>query len=224
MKRLLLIVFLIPPYIFAFSQHCTNYFLDNRKTVQFNNYNKRGDRDGFVVYKVSNVVIKGNTVTSQVNAQLFDKNKKQLSNSNNIIKCTGNVLMVDMKLFMPQQQIEQYGSSESILKNTFLEYPAPIKTGDHLKDGSFEMEVDKNGLKQILQMDITDRIVYGTETIVTSAGKWECFIIKYVLKLTLQTGPIAIPLSMQITEWYAPSFGTIKTANGTSSTVISNGK
>lgn len=224
MKRLLLICFFVLPYIYSFSQHCTNYFLDSRKTIQLDNYNKRGDNDGFVVYKVSNVATKGNTVTSQVNAQLFDKNKKQLSNSNNIIKCMGNVLMVDMKLFMPQQQTEQYGSSEAILKNTFLEYPATLKTGDHLKDGSFEMEVDKNGLKQMLQMDITNRTVYGTETIVTSAGKWQCFVIKYSLKLNLQTGPIAIPLSMEITEWYAPSFGTIKTANGTSSTVISSGK
>ena len=223
MKKLLLIFSFIPLYVCAFSQHCTNYFL-GKKTIQSDNYNKRGDNDGFIIYRISNVVTKGNTVTSQVNAQLFDKNKKLLSNTNNIVKCTGDVLLVDMKLFIPQQQIEQYGSGEAVIKNTFLEYQSTLKAGDHLKDGSFEMEVDKNGLKQMLQMDITNRTVTGMETLTTGAGKWECFIIKYALKLNLQTGPIAIPLNMEITEWYAPSFGIIKTDSSAGSTVIISAK
>jgi len=220
MKKLIPFFFLLVAN-YAFSQHCSSYFLLGKKTIQFDTYNKRNDKTGFVVYKISNASSKGNGGTSQVNMQVFDKNKKLLSTYSNAVKCGGDVLLMDMKFFIPQQQAEQYGSSDVISKNTFLEYPSTMQQGEKLKDGSFAMEVDKNGLKQILQMDITNRTVTGMETITNAAGKWNCYVIKYDLKLTLQTGPIAIPITIENTEWFAPLAGIVKTFSGTATTEIS---
>ncbi|MFT3700959.1 MAG: hypothetical protein QM802_01205 [Agriterribacter sp.] len=222
MKKLLLICLTIALHAYVHAQHCTSYFFDNKKIIQLDNYNKRGDKDGYLIYKITGITTKGSTTTAQVNTQLFDKNKKLLNTGNHIVKCFGDMVLMDMKLFIPQQQTEQYGSPETILKNSFLEFPADMKEGDHLKDGHFEMEVDKNGLKQILQMDITDRVITGKETITTTAGRWECFIIKQSIKLNLQTGPIAIPLTIETTEWYAPSLGIAKTITGEQATQLAS--
>ena len=128
--------------------------------------------------------------------------------------------MMDMNLFLPQQQTEQFNKAQARVKNAFLEYPAAMKTGDRLKDGSFNMEIDNNGLKQILKMQILNRTVTGTEKVSTKAGNWNCIAISYQVKLNIQTGPIVIPLNYNATEWYAPGFGIVKTVSEAGSTEI----
>jgi hypothetical protein len=44
--------------------------------------------------------------------------------------------------------------------------------------------------------------------------------ISYQVKLNIQTGPIAIPLNYNATEWYAPGFGIVKTESEAGSTEI----
>ena len=130
------------------------------------------------------------------------------------------MLMMDMNLFLPQQQTEQFNKPHAKVKNAFLEYPPEIKPGSTLKDGAFTMEIDNNGLKQTLKMQIFNRRATGTEKITTTAGSWDCITIHYEVKLNMQTGPIAIPLNFEVTEWYAPGVGIVKTESEAGATEI----
>ncbi|MBX2926001.1 MAG: hypothetical protein KF746_27650 [Chitinophagaceae bacterium] len=201
-------------YNFLHSQDCKSfYFFQNNKAIELGIFNKRGDPTGMVSYKISNVNTKGAVTTASVKAEVFDKTRKAISSSVNSIKCENGAFMADMKLFLPQQQSEQFNKTEVKTKNGYLEYPAVMKPGDRLKDGNFEMEADNNGLKQTLKIEISNRNVTGTEKVTTPAGTWDCLVITYHTMLNIQTGPIAIPLTFESTEWFAPAFGVVKTVN-----------
>lgn len=221
MKSLVFSCLLLSVSAQVFAQKCASlYFSSNKKNIQLASYTRRGDDDGHVLYKISNIVVKGNTSTSQINVQIFDKLQKLIGTTNCNAKCNGNTLLLDMKLYLPQQQLEQFKNTAPKEKTAFLEYPGTIKTGDNLKNGVFEMEADKNGLQLSLHMEVFDRTVTGTAKISTSAGAWDCYIIKYKTKLQVKTGPIAIPLQFESTEWFNPLVGIIKTTNSTGYTEL----
>lgn len=203
------------------AQDCGSfYLLQHNKTITFAAYNKRGNANGKIIYKTSGQIAKGNTITATVQTNLLNKEGKSVNKGTSNVKCTAGMLMMDMNLFLPQQQTEQFNRPQAKVKNAFLEYPPGIKAGSVLRDGAFTMEIDNNGLKQTLKMQIFNRKATGTEKITTTAGSWDCIIIHYEVKLNIQTGPIAIPLNFGATEWYAPGFGIVKTESEAGSTEI----
>lgn len=194
------------------AQNCVSYpILQDNKIITWGTFSKRGDANGSIVSKTSNVVKAGNTVTATVKTEVFDKKNKSINSSTNYVKCDNGVVMMDMRFYVPQQQSEQFNRAGAHAKNVYLEYPLNMQPGDQLKGGNFDIDVDNNGLKQKLEMVISNRVVTGTETLSLPSGTWDCVTITYHVNLNIQTGPIAIPLSMDVTEWYAPSFGIVKT-------------
>ena len=205
----------------ADAQSCASfYLLQNNKTIQVAVYSNKGNANGTILYKSSVQPAKGNSITATLHTTLLDKEGKPLNKGVSNVKCSSGTLLMDMNLFLPQQQTEQFNRAHAKVKNAFLEYPAVLQTGDHLKDGAFNMEIDNNGVKQILKMQILNREVTGAEKVSTKAGVWDCMTITYQVKLNIQTGPINIPLNFDATEWFAPGFGIVKTESEAGSTEI----
>ena len=87
----------------TFSQNCnTYYFLQNNKTIEMTIYNKKGEENGKQVYMVSKVETSGDNVTATLNSEFFDKKGKSTIKAVNEIKCSGGVMMMDMKMSMPR--------------------------------------------------------------------------------------------------------------------------
>lgn len=126
--------------------------------------------------------------------------------------------MMDMKMNIPQGQ--QFSSTDARIQNVYLEYPANMNVGDQLKDGHMEMETDSKGMKQTLTMDITNRKVEGKESVTTPAGTWDCYKITSSTKMKIKTMGVGIPINMDVTEWYAPGVGVIKTESKGGGTAI----
>ena len=223
MKKFLtgLVLLLLTGFLSA--QDCRNYYyLQNNRRVEMTIYNRRGEVAGKQVYTVSNVSKAGGTSAATVESEMFDKKGKSITRAGNIIKCKGGVMMIDMKIFIPQQQAEQFNKAEATSKNVYLEYPSNMKPGDHLKNGVFTIEINNSGLQQTLSMTIDDRKVEARETVTTPAGTWQCFKITHHSKLVIKTGPIGIPLNIEGTEWFAPGFGIVKTESKSGSTEITS--
>ena len=220
-RKLSAVLFFIGIGSSANAQHCGSFLLlQNNKTITLDLYNKRGLANGKIVYKTSSRNIRGNTITATIQTRLLDKDGKLINHGTSKVKCANGTIMTDMNLFLPQQQIEQFNQVTAKVKEGSLEYPANINPGSELKDGSFMMEMDNNGIKQTLKMQIFNRKAKGVEKITTKAGSWNCVIINYQVKLNIQTGPIDIPLNYEVTEWFAPEFGIIKTVSEAGTTEI----
>src|SRR5688572_17954504 len=104
MKSLLLAGAVI---LFAFNisaQDCAGYyFLQNNKTIEMAILNKKGEQSSKQVYTVSNVENSGSTTTANLESEMFDRKGKTIAKSSANIKCESGVMMIDMKMSMPQQ-------------------------------------------------------------------------------------------------------------------------
>ncbi len=204
------------------SQKCDFYHLQNNKVIEMTLKNKKGKENGKVVYTISNVNKSGNTTSSTVRSEMFSDKGKSIAKGTNNISCTNGVLMMDMKMFIPSPQQQQMGEATANASNVYLEYPANMKEGDALKDGDFSMDFKTGaGLSGIVSVNITERKVIGKESVTTPAGTWDCFKIFSKQKITMKIG-IGIPIRAEVTEWFAPGFGIVKTdANGATTEITS---
>jgi hypothetical protein len=207
----------------AFTQDCADYYyLQNNKTIEITISTKKGKETGKNIYIISNVVKTGGTTTATVNSEFLDSKGKSISRATNNIKCTGGVLMMDMKMFISPAQQEQMGQAAATASNVYLEYPATMKEGDMLKDGIFNMDFKSQaGLASSVSVNITNRKVEGKETITTPGGTWECFRISLHSKIVIKM-LVSIPINADVTEWYAPGFGVVKTESGGGNTEITS--
>lgn len=203
----------------ATAQECRHYYyLQNNKTIEMTIYGKKGDVAGKNVYQVSDVKTSGGSSTSVVNSEMTDKKGKSIAKSVINFKCTGGVMMMDMKFMIPQQQSQQFSNAKA--EDVYIEYPVNMKPGDNLKDAHFTMVMNNNGMEQTLTMDVTNRKVEGKESITTPAGTWECFKISSKSRISIKMGPIGIPMNIESTEWFAPGFGIVKTESKQGGTMI----
>ena len=205
----------------AISQDCKNYYyLQNNKTIEMTIYNKKGEASAKQVYTVSDYKNSGGASSATVNSEMFDKNGKSITKSISTVKCIGGVMMMDMKMSMPQGQ--QYGTTDAKAENVYIEYPAAMNAGDNLKDGHMELDMDNKGMKQSLTLDVANRKVEGKEKITTPAGTWDCYKITNSTKMKIKTMGIGIPMNMDVTEWFAPGFGIVKTQSKYGETIITS--
>src|SRR3569833_354934 len=92
-------------------------------------YNKKGDLAARKVYQVSDVSSGGGTTTGHLTTEMFDKKGKSIATATSTVECNGGVMMMDMKMLLPQQQAEQF-KTEAKADNVYLEYPAKMSAGD----------------------------------------------------------------------------------------------
>lgn len=204
----------------ALSQNCNYYFLQNGKTAEITVFNKKNAESGKNVYKISSVSKSGGTTTAVVDAELFDKKGKSFAKATNNMKCEGGALMVDLKMFMSPEQAGQL-KAEAKAADVFLSYPSSMKAGDVLDDGHFTMNIKQdNGIESTVTINITDRKVEGQESVTTPAGTWNCFKITYKTNIKITMMGIGIPVKGDVTEWFAPNFGVVKTESRGGTTVL----
>jgi len=181
--------------------------------------NKKGKDVGKNTYTVSDVTKSGGTVSSTINSEFVDTKGKTISKGTNNMKCTGGVMMMDVKAFIPSAQQEQMGSVAGG-GEVYIEYPSNMKEGDALKDALFAMDFKTQaGMGGSIKLEMTNRKVTGKENVTTPAGTWDCYKITYHSKMIFKIG-IGIPMNSDVTEWYAPGFGIVKTESNSGKTEI----
>jgi hypothetical protein len=96
-----------------------------------------------------------------------------------------------------------------------------MKAGDALPDGIMNLDIQQdNGMKTNVDVKITDRKVELQESVTTPAGTWNCFKISYHSAIKIAIMGIGIPIKADITEWFAPNFGVVKTESSKGSTTV----
>ncbi len=197
--------------ITCYAQDCTSYYLlQNNKTVEMTLTDKKGRPNAKQVYTVTGLSNAGGTTTAHIKTIMFDAKGKEIATGNNDIKCTGGVMMMNMKMMLPQQQ-QQAITTSVAAESDFLAYPKNMSVGSSLPDGNFSMDITMNGLKQQVTMVVDNRKVESKESITTPAGTWDSFKINYKIHMNIKTMGIGIPVNMTASEWFVPNFGTVKT-------------
>jgi hypothetical protein len=221
MKILLSIIPCFQICFLATAQECNGYFfLMENKTVEMVISNNRGKLTGKIIYSISNSKKNGNIYTAAVQSEMIDEKGKSLGKPVTDIACENGVMKMNMKMFLPPAQQEQFRAAMAA-GDAYLEYPASLNTGDKLKDGYFTADAaSSTGVKTSIEIKISERKVEAKETITTPAGTWECFKIIAMNIITTRIAGIGIPIKLEVTEWFAPGFGVVKTESKTGKTEI----
>ena len=175
-------------------------------------YDKKQKESGKVVYTITGSAKTGTSTSAAFNSEVFNEKGKSISKSSGKYKCTGGILLVDAKVALPSDQSSLYQDAEVKAEDSFIEYPASMSSGQALKDASFKMDMIKNGSTfSTVNFEESERKVIGKESITTPAGTWECWKITFNAFMKVTMTGIGIPVRMQVTEWFAPGFGIVKT-------------
>jgi hypothetical protein len=149
-----------------------------------------------------------------------DEKGKSLNKTVTGVVCDNGVMKMNMKMFLSPAQQEQFRNATAT-GETYLDYPSAINTGDRLKDGQFTAETETTpGVKTSIEVKISERKAESKETITTSAGTWDCIKITAINIITTRIAGIGIPIKLEVTEWFAPGFGVVKTESRTGKTEI----
>ncbi|MEP6615778.1 MAG: hypothetical protein ABJA57_04335 [Ginsengibacter sp.] len=205
------------------AQDCKNlYYLQSGKTVEMTIYSKKGNVTGKQVYNIGEVTSNNGIIGSTITSEMIDKDGKSINKSTNKIQCNNGVLMMDLKMFIQGPQLEQIKNADATGSVSYLEYPVDMKTGDKLKDADFNMDYTANGIGSNLTLNMSDRFVLGKDNVSSPAGSWDAFKIGYKSKIKMKVAGIGIPINMEVTEWYVPGFGIVKTESKYGSTLITS--
>ncbi len=120
------------------------------------------------------LLIQAMLTTAEINTQMLNNKGKEISKGASKMKCDNGVMMVDMKMSMPIQPGQSI-NADANASDIYIEYPNSMSVGDNLKDANMHMEMNSTGMKQTMDMEVTNRKVEAKEKITTAAGTWDCF-------------------------------------------------
>jgi hypothetical protein len=198
----------------SFSQDCTGYwYFTKNAEVQMTIYDQKGKPNGVQTWTVSDVIKDGNGFASTLKTNMKDEKGKQIAESTGAYKCKDGVLQADIKMSMPQEQMQAYKPTEAKLDAVYIDYPYNMSAGQLLADATFNMDMTmgNGGMPAKLFFNETNRKVEAKETITTPAGTWEAYKISYEGLFKVQMSGIGIPVNMVVNEWFVPGFGVVKT-------------
>jgi hypothetical protein len=189
----------------ATAQNCSQFVNNvNGKKLTYVNMDAKNKLQMTAVY----VTTKKDASTVAVHATISDKDGKAIGSGDSEMICTGDVIKVDMKSFVPSASMKQYGDMQVKGEARYLSYPANIKAGQTLDDGSITINLNNGGAAMgELQMDIVNRKVEAAETVTTNAGTFDCLKITYDATTKMKVMGIGIPFRMKVSEWYSPKLG-----------------
>lgn len=202
MKKLMVLLLVLTCKI-SFAQNCSQFVNNvNGKKLTYVSQDAKGKQQMTAVY----VSTKKDATTVAVHAEINDKNGKPIGSGDSEMICTGNTIKVDMKSFVPASNMK--GNMQVSGEAKYLTYPADMKAGQTLDDGSVNIDMGSGGAQMAnLQMDIKNRKVEQAETVSTNAGSFDCFKISYEATTKMKMMGIGIPFNMKVTEWYSPQLG-----------------
>ncbi|WP_344821975.1 hypothetical protein [Rurimicrobium arvi] len=195
----------------AAAQKCEGYLLMQAgKTVTMTHYNRKGEPNGKVVYKITGAENNQGALTSTVSSEVFDSKGGILSSGTSNVQCTGNAYRADVHLVMSQQQVKQLRNFNAT-GDFYVDYPVNMKVGDVLKDAQYTLQsTNSEGIVTEMNVAIEERTVLAEEQVTTAAGTWNCFKIKAHITFKAQVGGLSIPLSVDNMEWFAPGVGVVR--------------
>jgi len=188
-------------------QNCSKYYpMNEGATFQYTNYNKKGKTEGVADYKVTEVVTNGGTTQATMSIALRDEKGKEIYTSSYSFSCADNKVSIDYESLFPENMIEQMGDMEMEITGTDIELPNDLTVGESLPDANVTMTMSIAGMNMKTIVNILNRKVEKKETVTTSAGTFEC----YVIYSESQTKAMGVNKTFPSRLWLAEGVGMVK--------------
>jgi hypothetical protein len=181
------------------------------KTIVYTHYNASGKPENKSKQVVKTVKNTGGNKVAEIDAQFLSKKDKVEHQMNFNVGCSGNVMSMDFKNFIPAQTLEAYKNMEMTMEGVNLDYPDNLKAGQSLPDGKVKIKIKSSGMNMMdMEMNIINRKVEAIETLETPAGSFECAVISQESKMETSTMGIPMKMNFKSKEWFSSKAGMVK--------------
>lgn len=134
--------------------------------------------------------------------------------------CAGGDITVDLRSFLPSDQVKAYEGWEVSFEGDDLTFPAALAAGQKLPDGKMIMTLKMPGAEDAppglptttrFEVSITNRQVVAQESVTTRAGTFDAYKVTFDSQFEMKGAmPLAIRNTTSHVEWYVPGIGTVK--------------
>lgn len=183
-------------------------------TWTMTNYNAKGKEESHSDCKVNKLTTGVGSTTADVAATFFDSKGKENGSSEYSITCKGGNYSMDMRNFVTPEMKKGAGKDMEIkMDGDMLEYPASMKAGDSLPNGTMKVTMISNGQTfMTTTVYIKHRKCMAVENKTTPAGTWECYKITYTAEVAM-TNMMGMNFPVKprtTTEWFSFKVGSVR--------------
>jgi hypothetical protein len=189
------------------AQDCAFYYPKQEgATLEITNYNRKDKVTGKTIQKITSLDQSGNSMTATVELASYDKKDNLLFESEMDVKCEDNVFQISMENYMNNESMQAFKDADVTVESDNLRYPADMKVGQELNDGTIKISVGSGGMAVMnMTTTIDNRKVEAKENITTPAGTFECYKITYDM-----TTKMMISSTFKSVEWISMDAGVVK--------------
>jgi len=196
------VTILLSSFIAISQSNCSTFYpFEEGVTFQITNYGKNEKVAAITDFLVTEATSNFATFKSF----LRDKDGEVLNEATFTMSCENDGIVVDMESLLNPNLLENYRDFETEISGTQIVIPNNLHIGQELPDANMLMKVNMSGINIKMEVSMTDRTVLTTETVTTSAGTFECFVIGY-------TNTINMGMNRTTTakQWIARGVGLVK--------------
>lgn len=208
MKRILLLtVFSLLLFVYTgLAQDCTYFYpMEEGTLIELRHYDKKAKVSGTTRQEIIDKKTSGGAVSITIKSTFFDEKGEELMTSDLTMECRDGVFTFDMNQFLNDEMLSGLGDIEFTIEGDNLEFPAKMKPGDQLKEGTIKLIVPDMAMMN-MTTKVYNRKVEAIEKITTEAGTFECYKITYDVFVDGM-----IDMNAKGTEWIANDAGAVRT-------------
>lgn len=208
MKKYIISVFLL---LFVFSilkaQDCSSYVVTQEgKTAEYVNKDKKGKVQSYHSQELLSQEEDDGIVRYEILQISKDDKKKELSRDTLSFECRNGTFYIDMSRYIDENQTEAYEESQISVDFEDIGYPANMKPGMQLDDGSVILTIDMGMATITNETKIINRKVEARETVTTPAGTFDCLKISQDVENKIGFATIKI----KTVNWISEGVGSVK--------------
>jgi len=204
MKNLLAVViaFIIGMHSNFAQTSCSTYYpFDEGTTFQITSFNKNDKKAAVIDYMVK----ESNGDSAILAYEMHDDKGKLVMNSEYGISCEEDGISIDFNSLAAPGVLEQYKDMEVDITGTNLFVPNNLSSGQSLPDADILMNIKMPPINMKMTVNIYDRKVEGKESVTTTAGTFECYVISYT-----HESKMGMKITGNAKDWIAEGVGMVK--------------
>lgn len=179
--------------------------------MEFENYNRRDRLQGRQKVTVNKVERTGGQVVATMNNTIFDERDKELHQSDFLIKCDGNQMLIDIKSLLDPNMLGGFKDMEIVMETNDIVVPGNLAVGQNLPDSEMTMKVRTGNVTFAdIKLEMVNRTVEGRESITVPAGTFDCYKITYDLLTVTSTMGIPMRVNARVVEYHAANRGPVR--------------
>ena len=211
MKKLSLFIIASLYAFLSYAQDCSGYFPTTVDTkTELTTYDKKNKQTGKTVQTVTKNETTNAGLKIGLQSEVYDKKDKLLTTLDFDVECKNNNFYIDMKSILSQDQLKAFENMEIEIESSVLNFPNELSVGQKLDDGKTVIKIKSGGtIIMTMTVTITNRTVDSKETITTTAGTFDCFVITEDTKIDM--GMMKVNTNSK--NWIAKDIGTVKLEN-----------